>query len=191
MTFLFSFLGSSRALYRLLWATLVLACSNSVMELLYSAVIWFSKCIFLFTCSLVCLRSALFAQLWQLIDILSDGRQQRAWSCLREWTCGHSARSGYLLLSLSVDECHDHNGASLFDEWLVNCSFARRCTNSCFRAHSFLLQLAVAHLRALFCSELRAILVEPALLSILARLQGLSPWSCSVASEAFAYSLQH
>ena len=53
----------------------------------------------------------------------------------------------------------------------------------------FVCFVAVNHLRALLCSELRGLLVEPALLVILARLQGLSPWSCSEANESYTYSL--
>ena len=62
--------------------------------------------------------------------------------------------------------------------------------DACAGAHLFCWLVAVDHLRTLLCSELRGIVVEPALLAILARLQGLSPWICTEANEAFAYSLQ-
>ena len=84
-----------------------------------------------------------------------------------------------------VYTCHYYNRASLFD----CCSFAR-LENARPRTHLFCLLVSVDHLRALLCSELRGILVETALLAILAHLHGLSPWCCSAANETFAYSLQ-
>ena len=53
-----------------------------------------------------------------------------------------------------------------------------RVENASARAHLFCLLVSVDHLRALFCSELDGIWLEPALLVILAHLHGLSPWSC-------------
>ena len=56
-------------------------------------------------------------------------------------------------------------------------------------AHGML--VIVRHLRALIISDFRGILVEPALLVILARLQGLAPCYCSLENETYLCSICH